>query len=353
MRKLINIQLAECFFAIGGIITILLASSDNNSDSFTSIADQICWAISVLFVLFYFIRMHKFLHGREIKFKYFLQPRHFINLIFAAAIPAAVLSGFPNQISRIFGLCWIFKLVEYSSGLMLLGRVFRNRTQPMASLMLGFFIILISAATIMYLLEGQTQPEQFGSISKAIWWAVVTLTTTGYGDAVPSTGMGRFVAGGVMICGIAVFGLFAGILASGFTEEIRRQEFLDTWELVAKVPFFKILGADKIASIVKLLKRREFTNGETIVRKGDAGDAMYFVVSGVAEVKASSGKIELSKGTFFGEMALITGEPRVSTVISQGSCLLLELDVADFRQLAGDTPELVRAIQEEYRRRLS
>jgi len=205
----------------------------------------------------------------------------------------------------------------------------------------------------MYLLEGQTQPEQFGSISKAIWWAVVTLTTTGYGDAVPSTGMGRFVAGGVMICGIAVFGLFAGILASGFTEEIRRQEFLDTWELVAKVPFFKILGADKIASIVKLLKRREFTNGETIVRKGDAGDAMYFVVSGVAEVKASSGKIELSKGTFFGEMALITGEPRVSTVISQGSCLLLELDVADFRQLAGDTPELVRAIQEEYRRRLS
>jgi voltage-gated potassium channel len=353
MRNLINIRFSECFVAIGGITTILLASSNDNSDSITRIYDLICWLISAIFLLFYFIRMHSFLHRREIKFKYFLQPSHFINLLFAAAIPTAVLAGFPNQIARTFGLCWIFKLAEYSSGLMLLGRVFRNRTQTLASLMLGFFIILISAATIIYLLEGQNQPEQFGSISKAMWWAVVTLTTTGYGDVVPSTGMGRFVAGGVMICGIAVFGLFAGILASGFTEEIRRQEFLETWELVAKVPFLKILGADKIASIVKLLKRREFTNGETIVRKGDSGEAMYFIVSGVAEVEASPDKIELGKGTFFGEMALITGEPRVSTVISQGSCILLELDVADFRQLAGDTPELLRAIQEEYQRRLS
>jgi voltage-gated potassium channel len=71
---------------------------------------------------------------------------------------------------------------------------------------------------------------------------VVTLTTTGYGDAVPITAFGRVLAGAVMIGGIAVFGLLAGILANGFAEEVRRRDLMRTWDLVTKVPFFNAVG---------------------------------------------------------------------------------------------------------------
>ena len=201
-------------------------------------------------------------------------------------------------------------------------------------------------------MERTAQPDVFGSIPAALWWAIVTMTTTGYGDVIPQTLLGRMLAGLVMVSGILVFALWAGILATGYAEETRRREFLRTWDLVAKVPFFHDVGASFIADVAQLLRPRDYPAGSAIMRRGEPGDCMYFVVSGEVEVRVSPGPVSLGPGEFFGQDALLTGLPRNATVVAIRQCTLLSLDIVDFRQLLARQPDLARIIREEADRRL-
>ncbi len=180
----------------------------------------------------------------------------------------------------------------------------------------------------------------------------MTLTTTGYGDVTPITPLGRILAGFVMVSGILVFALWAGILATGYAEELRRREFLRTWDLVAKVPFFHSVGASVIADVARLLRARDYPARAAIMRRGERGDCMYFIASGEVEVRLPPGTVRLAPGEFFGEIALLTGEPRNATVVAVQPCTLLTLDIVDFRQLLGRQPELARVVSEEAARRL-
>src|SRR5258708_7819359 len=146
-------------------------------------------------------------------------------------------------------IIWLFKFVPYSEGLSLLARVIDNARSALLSVLLSFFIVLLCAGTLGYLFEREVQPVVFGSIPASLWWAVVTLTTTGYGDAVPVTTLGRMLPAPVLIGGLPVFGLLAGILANGFAEEVRRRDLMRTWDLVTKVPFFTCLAADLLSSL--------------------------------------------------------------------------------------------------------
>lgn len=258
-----------------------------------------------------------------------------------------------NHDARLFSFIWIFKFIRYSPGLAILGRVFRNARQTMLSVLLGFVIVLLAAASLEYLLERNSDPVGFGSIPKSLWWAIVTLTTTGYGDVVPQTLPGRMLAGCVMMSGILVFALWAGILASNYADETRRSEFLRTWDLVAKVPFFHSLGAAVIAEVARTLRPREYPAGAAIVRRGEVGDCMYFVVEGEVEIEVQPNSVFLGPGSFFGEAALLTGDPRNASVYAARSCTLLSLDIVDFRELLGHQPELARVINEEAERRLA
>ena len=147
-------------------------------------------------------------------------PLALIDLGAAVAVPAALLAGIAPASARLLGLIWVFKLVRYTPALDMLVRVLRNERAPLTSVLLAFLIVLLIAATGAYLLERDVQPAAFGSIPAALWWAITTLTTTGYGDEIPITPPGRLLAGIVMIGGIAVFALWAGILASGFAQEL-------------------------------------------------------------------------------------------------------------------------------------
>ena len=136
---------------------------------------------------------------------------------------------------------------------------------------------------------------RFGSIGKAMWWAVVTLSTTGYGDAIPQSLAGRVLAGLVMMCGIGVFALWAGILATGFAEEVRRLDFVNKWQLVSAVPLFRQLGAAELGGIVRALRPRNLPAGAIICRKGESGDQMFFIVEGRVNVAAAA-PVELGAG---------------------------------------------------------
>jgi voltage-gated potassium channel len=271
---------------------------------------------------------------------------------FLGAMPG-VFDLIGNHDARLFSFIWIFKYIRYSPGLAILGRVFRNARHTMLSVLLGFVIVLLAAASLEYLLERDSDPVGFGSIPQALWWAIVTLTTTGYGDIVPQTLAGRMLAGLVMMSGILVFALWAGILASNYADETRRSEFLRTWDLVAKVPFFHSLGAGIIAEVARTLRPREYPAGSIIVRRGEVGDCMYFVVDGEVEIEVQPTSVILGSGTFFGEAALLTGDPRNASVYAARSCTLLALDIVDFRELIGRQPELARVIGEEAERRFA
>jgi voltage-gated potassium channel len=268
------------------------------------------------------------------------------------ALPGVLDIAFNPAYASLFGFIWAFKLVRFAPGLVSLQRVISDARNALLSVLLGFCIVLLLAASLAYLLERTAQPDTFGSIPAALWWAIVTLTTTGYGDVTPATPLGRMLAGFVMVSGILVFALWAGILATGFAEETRRREFLRTWDLVAKVPFFHHIGASTIADVARLLRPRHYPAGTVIVRRGEAGDRMYFVAAGEVEIRIAPQPIRLGPGEFFGEIALLTGGPRTATVVAVQRCTLLVLDIVDFRQLMGRQPDLARIIHEEAERRL-
>jgi CPA1 family monovalent cation:H+ antiporter len=85
--------------------------------------------------------------------------------------------------------------------------------------------------------------------------------------------------------------------------------------------------------------------GETVIRKGLPGSAMYFIVSGAVDVRLESGPIALKGGDFFGELALLTRQPRTADVVSDGYCQLLVLEARDFRLLLKTIPELKDKIE--------
>ena len=158
-------------------------------------------------------------------------------------------------------------------------------------------------------------------------------------------------------------GVISGEVAQALSEgsanrypDIDQRPRLDTSmsarELVARVPLFANLSEDTMARIVRRLRPRLSLPGEIIVRKGDRGESMYFIASGAARLNVADGDIELGSGDFFGELALITGRPRITDVIALGFCQLLELHERDFRHLLSEDATLKAEIEGTARQRL-
>lgn len=128
------------------------------------------------------------------------------------------------RILRLFRVFRILKMARYSNAFDMIRRVFKNKKEELL-ITLGFIaIILVIVSALMYHLEKDAQPENFSSISNSIWWGIVTLTTVGYGDVYPITGLGRVLGGIITLLGIGLIALPSGIIASGYTEEINKQK---------------------------------------------------------------------------------------------------------------------------------
>ena len=127
------------------------------------------------------------------------------------------------RLLRIFRLLRLLKLGRYHSSLGLLGKVLKNRREELVISLALVAMLVVVASTLMYALEHEAQPKAFSSIPAAMWWGVVTMTTVGYGDVYPVTTAGKVVAGLSLLLGVGLFALPAGILASGFSEELQRE----------------------------------------------------------------------------------------------------------------------------------
>jgi hypothetical protein len=136
----------------------------------------------------------------------------------------------------------------------------------------------------MHVIERGAQPDKFGTIPDAMWWAIVTLGTIGYGDVVPVTALGRIVASITIFVGLIMIALPIGIIATAFAEEIHRRDFVVTWGMVARVPLFAELEATEIADIMRLLHAQQVEAGDVITRRGELAHSMYFIADGEVEI---------------------------------------------------------------------
>jgi voltage-gated potassium channel len=238
-----------------------------------------------------------------------------------------------------------FKLARYSAGMRTMISVLEAEKRALLASSGILFGCVLFAATAMHLAEHDVQPEKFGSIPDAMWWAIVTITTLGYGDVTPVTLAGRLIASVTMVTGYVMLGLPVGIVASAFAEEIHRREFVVTWSMLSRVPLFHGLDANGIAEIMRYLRAQSFPAGTLIVRQGETAHSMYFIAEGEVEIALTGQEIHLGEGQFFGEMALLHNTLRSANVRAIKPTKLLVLDAYDLKTIMTRNPKIGRLIE--------
>lgn len=123
---------------------------------------------------------------------------------------------------RLLRLARFAKLGRYSSALQTMFRVVSSRKYELRMTVALIFVLMVMASTLIYYAERNAQPEVFSSIPAAMWWAVITLTTIGYGDVYPVTPIGKLIGAVLAVLGVGLVALPTGILGAGFVDEIQR-----------------------------------------------------------------------------------------------------------------------------------
>src|SRR5215211_2636575 len=244
------------------------------------------------------------------------------------------------------------KLARYSPGVRSLLEALNEERRALFGCMLILFGATIIVASIMHLVEQHAQPEKFGTIPDAMWWAIVTLGTIGYGDVVPVTPLGRVIAAFAIFGGLIMVALPVGIIATAFAEAVHRRDFVVTWGMVARVPLFSGLKADEIADIMRLLRAQAVEAGDAIAHRGEPAHSMYFISAGEVEIEFGEGPKRLGEGHFFGEVAVLQQARRSATIRATQRTHLLVLDAHDFRALLQRQPQLAERLNAAVRERL-
>ncbi len=157
------------------------------------------------------------------RLRYMVSPLAIIDLLAFAPFYLSFFVTIDLRFLRVLRLLRIFKLTRYSSAMTMLMDVLREEANAFFAGLFILLVLLILAASGAYLVEQSAQPDKFGSIPDAMWWAIATLTTLGYGDVTPVTPLGKLFGALVAVTGIGMAALPAGILASGLADQLRRK----------------------------------------------------------------------------------------------------------------------------------
>ena len=170
------------------------------------------------------------LSNRQIRLAYIISPMAIVDLVaFLPSLLQVLFPGIDLRFLRILRLLRVFKLTRYFSTFELLFNVLHEERKNLAGIFVILIVILILAASALYLVERDVQPEKFGSIPQAMWWAIAALTTVGYGDVYPQSYIGQLLGSLVTVLGIGMVALPSGILASAFSEQMRRKRESLQW----------------------------------------------------------------------------------------------------------------------------
>jgi voltage-gated potassium channel len=295
---------------------------------------------------------YRHLSPPKARLKFMASPLGMIDLLAILPFWLAFVLPIDLRVLLVFRMARFLKLARYSPAMRSLLDALYTERRPL----FGCLVILIGstllAATAMHLLEGRVQPDQFGTIPDAMWWAIVTLGTIGYGDAVPMTLFGRFVASITIVVGLVMIALPVGIVATAFANQIHRRDFVVTWSMIARVPLFAELTASDIADIMRLLRAQQVEAGTIIARRGEPAHSMYFVAAGEVEIELKHKRVRLGAGHFFGEVAALRRVRRSATSTAVTRTSLLVLDAHDLHALMDREPRIADRIREVVRGRI-
>jgi voltage-gated potassium channel len=163
------------------------------------------------------------------RIRFVLSPLALIDL---AAIVPAYLPGdvFIDlryaRIVRLIRMLRLLKMSRYSITVRTFVRVAEEKRSDLGLISVLLLILLVLASSSMYFVEHAVQPDVYSSIPAAMWWAVETMTTVGYGDMIPATPMGKFLGSVIALIGIGFFALPTGVLAAAFAEELAKRRMV-------------------------------------------------------------------------------------------------------------------------------
>lgn len=261
------------------------------------------------------------------------------------------LLGLDLRVLRVLRLLRFLKLSRYSPAMHTLLRVLRNERRSLAGAGLLLVAVLLLSATGMYYIEGGAQPDKFGSVPQAAYWAMTTLTTVGYGDATPVTGPGKLWAMLTMLFGLCILALPVAIISTGFAQEVGRRDFVVTWSLMSRIPMLAELDAKEVAELMPLLRAHDLPPNVEVVPHGSQGEAMFFVAAGQVRFKTGGQEEKFATGDFFGVGAMLDGDRHAGAFVTMSRCRLLKLFREDFHRLETANPAVATRIRTMAQRR--
>lgn len=183
------------------------------------------WFFTFVFAVEYVARVWVSVENPKYKnrFYYMLTPAAIFDLLTVVLILLTTLGteGFVLRLARLLRVLMIAKLGRYTIAMRNITQaIYLRRFELIISFSIGMFALILSSS-VLYIIEGDVQPLIFGSIPRAMWWSVTTLTTVGYGDVYPLTALGKFFGAITAIIGIGLIAMPTGILAASFSDAIQ------------------------------------------------------------------------------------------------------------------------------------
>ncbi|HAJ76171.1 MAG TPA: ion transporter [Gammaproteobacteria bacterium] len=210
------------FMIVISVSAVLFDSVDSYHDRYGEILLQLEWFFTILFTIEYILRLYSTENLKRYVFSFYglidlfsILPTY-IALIFPIAQPLIVI-----RIMRVLRIFRILKLFRYMGEANLLYTALIQARRKIFVFLFTVFTLIVIFGALMFIIEG---PENgFNSIPESIYWAIVTITTVGYGDTSPQTPVGQFVAALAMICGYAIIAVPTGIIGAELMNEFQHR----------------------------------------------------------------------------------------------------------------------------------
>lgn len=219
------------FTIVASVTTAVIATERSIAARFASVLHTLEAGFGAIFVVEYLARIWTAAEesGPQSSIakraRFVLSPMGLLDLlVIAATLTPLVASDLAVlRIIRLMRLLTLAKLGRFSGAFRDLSRaIVERRFELLVTIVLAAVLVLFGA-TALYLVEGSQQPEKFGSIPRALWWSIITLTTVGYGDVSPVTPLGKVLASVVAVAGIGLVAMPTGILAAAFSDAMERR----------------------------------------------------------------------------------------------------------------------------------
>jgi voltage-gated potassium channel len=227
LARLVNLLLM--LLIMSNVVVVILASDNVIYLQFQQLFDNFELLSITVFSMEYLLRTWSCVEDPRYRstvagrLKYMVSPMALVDLVAVLPFYLGVIFNIDTRFLRVLRLFRIFKLSRHFSAMTVLLAVIKKELATLVSAIFIMLVLVVLASAGMFMVERDAQPETFGTIPRAMWWATITLTTVGYGDVIPITAGGKVFGLFITILGVGMAALPAGIIASGFTREVSRR----------------------------------------------------------------------------------------------------------------------------------